>query len=415
MKIALAHLTPAHFTQQIGRALDEEGMLGGFFTTLADEPTAWWQSIAKVGAHCVGFDLQQELRRRAVTEFPMSMVRTYPWRETARMILSKFSKSQVAGDHVFHWARDGFDSWVAGQLDEFDGVYGYETGSLEMFKRGSQLGITKILDLPSPEHDFVESILAPEYKRFPELKTAYRDRVVRLQRERTERRHQEWDLADLIIANSTFTANSWKAAGWAEKPVVVIPLGAPPVSCELSPGSGSGSLRCIWAGTFSVLKGAHYLIEAVANLNLSPESLVIDVYGARTLPTAIMQRASANFRFHDSVSRDELFAEMRKSDVMLFPTLCDGFGLVVNEAFAQGLPVIMTRSAGSADLLQEGVNGWLVGPRDSGALGDAIIRCLDQREPLTEMRIAAQRTALKWQWQDYRKDLTRAVRAAFEM
>ncbi len=65
----------------------------------------------------------------------------------------------------------------------------------------------------------------------------------------------------------------------------------------------------------------------------------------------------------------------RGSDVMLFPTLYDSFANVIGEALCCGLPVITTCQAGGAEMIEPGVNGFVV--RDAHAL-DELAQCLNQ-------------------------------------
>ena len=414
MKASIAHLIPAPFTQQSAQALDEAGWLDSFYCTLVDQPDRSWQQFAKHLSKLVRFDLETNLKRRRVTAVDAAKVKSYPFRESSRMLLAKLFPDKVLEDKVFHWARDGFDSWVAGQATGMDVLYGYEYGSLEMFRAVKAAGGGTVYDLPSPEHDFVERLLAPEFEKFPELQTSYRGRVEELHAERTERRRQEWELADLIVANSNFTANSWTAAGWSEKPVAVVPYGAPPVVESFTTPDTSGPLRMLWAGTFSVRKGAHYLIEAVESLSeVEKKALVIEVYGAITLPDSLMQRLPEPIQIMGSVPRPKLFEAMQRCELLVFPTLCDGFGLVVNEAFAQGMPVLTTRRAGAADLVEEGSNGYLIEAGSAEAIVSGLRRAMDERSQLLGMREVARQTAAKWQWSDYRKGIADAIRQAF--
>lgn len=408
--ISIAHLIPAPFTQQVARAIDESGLLDTFFCTLVDQPEKGWQRLAKAGSRLVHFDLATNLKRRAVTEIGSNKIETYPFREVIRMLASKLDHDQVREDRVFHWALDGFDKWVAGRLNGSKVLYGYEYGSLAMFEAAKRKGIRTAYDLPSPEHQFVEDLLAPEFERFPELATPYRQLTVDRHAERTERRRQEWELSDLVVANSNFTADSWKAAGWSEKAVAVIPYGAPPVTHPFTEAPGNEVLRFIWAGTFSVRKGAHYLIDAIRSMTSAEvNAFTLDVYGAVTLPDALLKNLPRQIRLMGSIPRSELFQKMRESDLLVFPTLCDGFGLVVNEAFAQGLPVLTTPRAGAGDLIREGENGWLVAPADAAALAAGLAKTIEQRNRLPEMRMNAQATARDWQWADYRREIAKAV------
>ena len=402
MKAAVAHLIPAPFTQQVARALDERQALQAFFCTLVDQPETRWQSWSCRLASLAGLDLRRNLRRRAVTEVPGERVHSYARRELLRMVQVRLRNDPVLGDRLFHWARDGFEAWVARQLEGFDLVYAYEYGSLTLFQRARQLGLRTVYDLPSPEHDFVEQLLAPEFARFPELVTPYRRHTLALQVERTERRRQEWELADLVIANSTFTAHSWQQAGWSPRRIEVVPYGAPPTIADSGPGPAAKPLRLLWAGTFSIRKGAHLLIEALQELNLCPAELQIDVYGAQGLPATLLSQAPSTLLFHGSIPRAELLAAMQQAHALLFPTLCDGFGLVVNEAFSQGLPVITTARAGAADLVRPGENGWLIEAGSAHTIATAISQALDDPTALNRMRPAALATASQWQWSDYR-------------
>lgn len=412
MKAAVAHLIPAPFTQQVARALEEAHSLEAFFCTLVDHPQAYWQKLACQVAELTGIDLRRDLRRRAITEVPMECVRSHARREILRMLQVRLLRDPVLGDHLFHWARDGFENWVCRQLQGLDLIYSYEYGSLQIFKTALQLGIFTVYDLPSPEHDFVERLLAPEYDRFPELVTSYRRHTSSLQAVRTERRHQEWELADLVIANSTFTSNSWQDAGWSPKRVVVVPYGAPPpIDHPYDPGT-DGPLRLIWAGTFSIRKGAHLLLEALELLNANPNHLEVDVYGAQGLPSQLLERTPVTLRFCGSVPRSELLEHMAHAHALIFPTLCDGFGLVVNEALSRGLPVITTGRAGAADLIRQGENGQLIEACSSQAIASVIDSSLRNRRPLLRMRSAALETASAWQWSDYRRRIADVVQTA---
>jgi glycosyltransferase involved in cell wall biosynthesis len=68
---------------------------------------------------------------------------------------------------------------------------------------------------------------------------------------------------------------------------------------------------------------------------------------------------------------------MAQADVLVFPTLSDGFGLVQLEAMAQGLPVIATSACG--EVVRDGWDGFVVPPGDVESLVEALRRL--RREP----------------------------------
>jgi glycosyltransferase involved in cell wall biosynthesis len=116
--------------------------------------------------------------------------------------------------------------------------------------------------------------------------------------------------------------------------------------------------------------------------------------------------------FLGSIPRERLFERYRASDALVFPTLCDGYGMVISEAWSRGTPVITTDRAGAADLLNPGVNGITIKPANPDAISEAIDWCLRHRSELRAMRLAALETAARWQWSDYRELLSRTLREA---
>jgi len=106
--------------------------------------------------------------------------------------------------------------------------------------------------------------------------------------------------------------------------------------------------------------------------------------------------------FHGNVSPEEVQKAYRAAQVLVFPTLCDGFGMVVPEAMAAGCAVITTKNAGAADWVTEGKNGWKVTAGSSKALAEAMQKALDAGKKLETMREAAQATARHNSWTNFR-------------
>lgn len=404
--ITLSHPAPTPFVQQVGRALFEEGLLNQFTTTFVYRPDAQWINHLNPLAKLLKIDLHKQLSRRSVTEFPLSLVKDYPWYEITRLVVGRLDKEKKLTDSVFHWSNKEFDHWVARTaLTGAKAVYSYETACVATFQAAKKHKMACIYDVPAPEHDFVTKLLNEEIKDYPELNTSYWQYVLELQEQRTHWRRQEWQLADVVIANSEFTKESYAIAGLDVEKVRVVPYGAPPITGEVSLGSSETEpMRFFWAGTFGIRKGAHYLLKAWNKLQPGA-SARLDVFGALDLPSALVNDLPQEITISGTVPRSELDGLYRQADVLVFPTLCDGFGMVVTEAFAQGLPVITTNRAGAADLVKHGVNGLIIPAGDVDALAEALEWCLTHRQELKAMRQAALDTAASWQWSDYRRTL----------
>ena len=89
----------------------------------------------------------------------------------------------------------------------------------------------------------------------------------------------------------------------------------------------------------------------------------------------------------------------RASDIFIMLSRFDTFGMVVLEAMAAGLPVIVSPNVGAKDLVEEGINGFILpAPQDADAGADRIARLTDttRREA---MGVAAAQTASMHDWE----------------
>lgn len=414
MSVLISHSSVAPFVQQAARALHEAGRLDRFVTTLRWSPASRRQRLACRLASLVRYDLESQLRRRSVTELPPDKVESLPWREILRLLVGRLDRDGRVTDLVWSRAEPAFDRAVARRLDprRHTGAYGFEYSSLATFRRAKDLGLRAFYDVPAPEPGFVHTLLDTEIDRFPALRTPYHRHTAAREDARLARRRAEWELADLVIAASRFTRDSFARAGLDVSKVRVVPYGAPVPASRESAVSGGGApdapLTLLWSGTFGIRKGAHYLLEAWRRHAFGRHAR-LRVFGAQGLPPESLVDLPAGVEFGGSIPREQLMAHYQSADALVFPTLCDGFGMVATEAWSRGLPVITTDRAGAADLLAPGKNGLLIRAGSADAIAEAISWCLDNRAALRAMRAEAHATAAAWQWSDYRTALVSAL------
>lgn len=401
------------FVREAGMALRESGWRCSALTAYVDKPELWWRrALAHLG-RAAGVDLDREFRRRLLKSSPWSSVDTSPAWELLRIAAIRAGADVRAVDWLFHRSIHSLERRTIRALgDATTHVYCYEYSALETFQAATRRGIRKIYEVPSPEYDYVERLLADEMSAFPELRSRAAPFFERVRAERSERRRKEWDLADLVVVNSTFTLRTFQQAGRDVAKVVVVPYGAPPAVAETGPSPAERPFRFLWAGTFSVRKGAHHLLDAWRSRRCQAGS-ELHIYGAWALPDRLRRDLPSSIRFHGAIPQSELFQRYAETDILVFPTLCDGFGMVVTEAFAQGLPVITTDRAGAADLVHPGKNGLIVRGGDVAELASTLDWCVDHRAALLDMRPNALTTARGRPWSAYRAELSAAIADAF--
>jgi glycosyltransferase involved in cell wall biosynthesis len=392
--------------QNVALALAEAGALQAFVTTFAYRPNG---ALDRLLRHMPAERLARELARREIPEVPPHLIRCHPMWEWLRTAAAKAGIGPVLIDRIWDRMSHSFDALVARRyVPCTQGVHAFEYTALASFERAKAEGVAKVLHLPSLDSLQFETIQRREKSEWPGLVGAHDAYFDRKFKRRYERRRREIALADVIIANSSLTARSHIAAGTDPAKVFAVPLAAPPPVGEIAGDTKAGRpLTVIWAGPFSLRKGAHYLLEAW-RLLLAKGNARLHVYGQQQLPPRLGAAAAGGLTFHGSVPKPVLFEAYRSADVLVFPSLSDGFGMVVAEAMAHGLPVITTDQAGAADLVSPD-NGLIVPAADPRALADAMQWCLDNRDKLHEMRFHALETARCRQWSHFRRDLIAAL------
>lgn len=396
--------------QQVALAVHERGQLSAYVTTFAFKEAGALGRLLNAGALPGSRRLLAQLRRRAITTIPPDMVHTYPVRELLRSLAQRGGAGPVIVDRLWDRMAREFDALVARRyVPNAEWIQGFEYTSLASFRAASASRTRRVLHLPSLDSAQFEELLQRERAAFPELARPEDAYFKRLFAQRYDRRCEEIQLADLIVANSSLTAKSHIQAGANPRKVVTVPLAAPPVPDRLVDRDHDATkpLTIIWAGTFQLRKGAHYFLQAWKALDAGPRA-VVRVYGSIELPERLLTGAP-DIEFVGSVPQGLLLQAFEQADVLVFPTLSDGFGMVVTEALSRGLPVITTDQAGAADLIQHEYNGLLVPAGDACALRDALRWCLDNRLRLFQMRAAAVATARRYQWADYREAMRKAL------
>lgn len=412
MKTLVAFPSTAIFGQQAALAFEEHGELDAYLTSFVHRPGGILARLlaALPGGH--GARILRELERRAITALPDHRIEARPFWEIVRTVADKAGLGRVPVDKLWdHLSRD-FTRAAGRRLGKgADAIYAYEYTALEAFAAADRTGAFKILDFPSLNSRQYQELQRAQKAAHPELAEPEDAYFERLFESRQARRDAEMAAADLIITNSSVTRTSHIAGGADPAKTFAVPYGAPP-TIERVPDRANLNqpVSVVWAGTFSIRKGAHLLIDAWRDLGPGSQA-ELDVYGAVALPDRMWKPAPAGIRFHGSVIRPRLFAAFERADVLIFPTLSDGFGMVVTEAFARGLPVITTDQAGASDLVRHGENGLIIPAGDTQAIADALRWCMNNRSQLQPMAEAALETAKGWQWSDYRRNLYSTVRA----
>jgi glycosyltransferase involved in cell wall biosynthesis len=192
-------------------------------------------------------------------------------------------------------------------------------------------------------------------------------------------------------------------------PVEVIPYGFPPVvkTRDYSSVSGTSRLKLLFVGSLSQRKGVANLFAAVAALGRHVQLTVVGHKVSDNCPA--LDAALAKHHWIPSLPHAEILKLMQVHDVLAFPSLFEGFGLVITEAMSQGTPVITTDRTAGPDLIKHDRNGWLVEAGSTEALKIAIEKLVSHPKLIAQAGKAAMETARHRPWEVYGRELAEAI------
>jgi glycosyltransferase involved in cell wall biosynthesis len=409
-RVSLVHPTGNPNARQAARALLDARLLHEVVTTLADHPRGLARRWLERLPGPVAAPLRRELARRSWDLGEFDRVRQHAWREVLRLSVRRFGLGGWPG-----FGRLGSIDWIGVALDRhaarrhldgLDAVYAYEDAAAASFRAARQRGILCLYELPTLFHRASRAVAAQEAERFPELAASLQP--LKEPAWKIERKDEELRLADHVFVPSEGVRQSLRQAPAAPDAISVIPYGAPVDELQPRP-RGDAVFRALFVGRIAPLKGAHYLLEAWRRLSLGEAELVL--VGSRELPRVWLERGGSAVSHIAPVPRAALAGHYRSASVFVFPSLVEGLPLVALEAMACGLPVVATREAVGSDLVQDGVEGFLVPSRDVEALAEKLEWCRTHPEGLAEMGRAARRRAEQQDWPHYRARLAERVQA----
>ncbi len=170
-----------------------------------------------------------------------------------------------------------------------------------------------------------------------------------------------------------------------------------------APIPNHGPLRVICVGRLIERKGQHHLIEAIkllADEGVDVELQLVGTGDSLGDYTRLAQRLGVanRVRFVGYVPRESIAQHFATAHVFALPSYNEGMAIAVLEAMGAGLPVILTRTGGTDELVQEGVNGLTFDWADVPALAGHIRRLAADRALARQMGAASRTRALEFDW-----------------
>jgi glycosyltransferase involved in cell wall biosynthesis len=159
-------------------------------------------------------------------------------------------------------------------------------------------------------------------------------------------------------------------------------------------------------------KGFDLLLEAFDRVLREEPRARLRVVGPRGDSAGLLDgRRGEAISVSGPVGQPELAAELRRADCLVLPSRNDSYGMVVAEALACGLPVLVSEMVGAKELVAPGENGWIVPAGDAAVLAERMTWCVRNRDGVRGMRERCRSSAEAASWPAYHRRLAELLRA----
>lgn len=358
-----------------GFALSENGLVERAIRRLTTTPPDW-------------------LGHRTVSDIPADKIRTVPSLELMALLRLRLGgEPQV----VMHQRNEKFQRAIAQtDIEKSDVVIGFDTSSNVLADRATSASRPLILDQTIAHQRSKHRVYESIKKQFPDWAD---DLDVRADAVGAAEESEHRKAARIVVASS-FTKRTLIENGVAENKITLNPYGVDlkRFSNQDQPRR-SGPFRFLFAGLVCARKGIPLLLQAWKRLQ--PKDAELWIVGPLTPTAAAKCRSEGSVKIIGKVPNAEMASIMSQSDVFIFPSYFEGFGLVLLEAMAAGLPVLTTTATAGPDILTQGEDGWIIDPGDLDALTNAMQLCLRNKDRVAVMGENARATAERFSWDIY--------------
>ncbi|MDX2133695.1 MAG: glycosyltransferase family 4 protein [Saprospiraceae bacterium] len=385
MKIIVSHPDRQHVDQLLC-CLRETGRLECFYTLFAEtnllrKLTCWWPAG------------KSQLAKRRFYGVSPDRIRQYPILKALQYLLRLDPYFQV---------YPIFDRMVAYGLQnrEFDLLISYENANLYSQQVARKQGKITVLDLAAVHHchqyDLFEQY--EEYRRlFPSF--AYFDNMNR-------RKATALAYTDYVFCLSQYACQTLIEAGFPSDRIFIHPLGINhdifyPKKQYRTP---DGTLRLVFVGRMSRLKGLQLLFDALASFDPGQVSCTLigpaDDFSPDQFPPHV--------QYIPYLAHLALADALRDADVMVNPSYTDSWAQTVLEAMATGTPVIVTENTGAAEATHGG-GGFVIPVNNAAALREKLHYFLNHPEALAVMGKQAHLNAKPYTKERYCQSVNRSL------
>ena len=408
-RVIVAHPGKQH-SFQLATALKQNGLLYKYITTVYDRPGSLTALAKKI--------LKGNLRKKAETRKTDSLtnediIQFNEFRALLLLLISKIPKSDKIWKKACSMLADSFGRKVARYAikEQVDAVICFDSNCTVLFEilKKEAPNIKRIMDVSIANRIFMKENYIEDMKKTGD-EGIKKEQIHLWDKNNIRRLKQEIEDSQYFIVASEIVKKSLLFSGVMPEQIGIVPYGVDSTKFSfIEKNILQKPLKLIYVGQITYRKGIHHLLKVISEF---PESEVrLTLAGGYSETSALYKnyRNYSNIEFLGFVTRDALAQAYQAADVFVFPTLGEGYGLVVLEAMSCGLPVIVSDCAGGNDAITQYEDGIVFKAGDDDELKDSIQWFIDHPDRLPEFSRKAHEKSILFSWDIYYESVARLI------
>jgi len=334
---------------------------------------------------------------RTITAVPEKSISRIALPEITALLLRKLrpgSEQAILRRRNEQFQRSLPERWII----EAGAVIGFDTSSWILAHRSKAFNKPFYLDCSIPHPLAKEAIYARLREEFPQ----WTEQLPAKPKWMLEQEAEEMKLASRIVAATSFTAGTLVKQGIATDKIRVNPYGTDLQFFHSKWEKGflptGETVQFVFMGKIGARKGIPWLLRVWQKLHKHYPNATLTIAGDGAWPSGFPIPEGVTTRgFVPAAERADF---LRRFDVFVFPSYFEGFGQVILEAMACGLPIITTTHTAAPEIMTT-ASGFIITPGDDDALLNSLAHFADNPSAIQTMGKAARHQALPWSWDAY--------------
>lgn len=407
-KIIIAHPLQQH-SYKTAEALIENNSLYKYITTIYYKKE---KILYKFLSFFLSKDNRDRMERRQNKFFDSYVISIYEFISLIYLLLIRVDKKKMFEPELYNILTFLFSSKVSYicKYIKPDVLIMYDTTAYKAFMKLSSYKTIRVLDMSSAYAMFIRDLIIDEIKSEDSFKKSLFNKLKSYNKSKIEKYKKEIQYTDYFIVPSNFVKKTLTNYGVKEEKIFCVPYGVDIERFKLRNFQKrlNKKLKLLFVGRVEAVKGIFYLLEAVKQLHFLEIELEL-VGSVEVSKSELSNYETDRIKFSGSKSKTEMPEIYSKNDVLIMPSLWEGFSLTIFEAMASGLPVIASLNSGAEGIIENYVHGFVIEVCSISAIKEKILWFYNNSNQIEIMGKKSRSLAELYTWEKYKENYRRVI------